>query len=286
MRFFLRTRRFKICISIIAAVIVFAIVINLIGGILSPGSGLIGTIISPFSDAATGIAGAIDDLDKKFNEGNALLLENQMLKEELDKLRKDAADLESTKRQNEFLSRYLEIKEANPDFTFCDARLISVDKDDSYYNFTINKGSASGVSQYDPVIVGNYLVGYISHVGLTTSKVTTILSPEITAGVCGSRSGDSGILSGTADFAPKGLVKLYNLSRSCNIVVGDTIITTGEGVFPEGLLIGSVETIKNDTYTSSLYASVVPFVDFKEIREVMVITHFDGQGTLGADKGE
>lgn len=281
MRFFLKTRKFKITLAIIAAIIALLIVLRIIGGMLSPGSGIIGTIIAPFQDMATGISGAIKDLDKKFNQGNELLLENQQLKEELDKLRKDSAELDSTKRQNEFFKDYLEIKETNPDFAFCDARLIAIDKDDPYHNFTINKGSSSGVSQYDPVIIGNYIVGYISHVGLTTSKVTTILSPEITMGANGSRSGDAGILSGTADFAQNGKVKLYNLARSCNIVVGDTIVTSGEGLFPEGLLIGSVDSVKNDTYTSSLYATVTPFVNFDDIRDVMVITHFDGQGALG-----
>lgn len=286
MRFFFKTRRFKICLGIICAVIALAIVVRIIGGVLSPTSGVIGTIVAPFQDLATGISSAIDNLGKKYNEGNALLLENQELKEQIDQLRKDSAELDETKRQNEFYKDYLEIKDANPDFTFCDARLISADKDDPYHNFVINKGSANGISAYDPVIIGNNIVGYISNVGITTSKVTTILSPEIICGANDSRTGDAGILSGTADFAKDGKVKLYNLSRSCNVAVGDTIVTSGEGLFPEGLLIGSVETIKSDTYTSSLYASVIPFADFSELRNVMVITGFNGQGTLGENLGE
>lgn len=281
MRFFFRTRRFRLCLSIICGVLALAIVIRLIGGIFSPTSSFIGTITAPIQDMATGISAFFTGLDKKFNEGNALLLENQELKEELGELRQAQAELDETKRQNEFYKNYLEIKDQNPDFSFSDARLISIDKDDLYHNFVINKGSAHGIEPYDPVIVGNYLVGYISSVGITTSKVTTILSPEIICGANDSRTGDSGILSGTADFAKDGKVKLYNLARSCNVAVGDTVITSGEGLFPEGLLIGSVDTIKSDTYTSSLFASVVPFVDFSEIRNVMIITSFSGQGTLG-----
>ncbi len=281
MRFFFRTRRFRLCLSIICGVLALAIVIRLIGGIFSPTSSFIGTITAPIQDMATGISAFFTGLDKKFNEGNALLLENQELKEELGELRQAQAELDETKRQNEFYKNYLEIKDQNPDFSFSDARLISIDKDDLYHNFVINKGSAHGIEPYDPVIVGNYLVGYISSVGITTSKVTTILSPEIICGANDSRTGDSGILSGTADFAKDGKVKLYNLARSCNVAVGDTVVTSGEGLFPEGLLIGSVDTIKSDTYTSSLFASVVPFVDFSEIRNVMIITSFSGQGTLG-----
>lgn len=286
MRFFLRTRKFRISVSIIAAVLVFCIAVNVIGGILSPGSGLIGTIVAPFQEFATYISKGIDNLQKKYNEGNELLLENQRLKEENDTLRKQSADYEVTLRQNEFYKDYLEIKDLNPDFTFCDAKLISVDKDDLYRSFVINKGSVDGISAYDPVIIGNSLVGYISKVGLTTSKVTTVLSPEIVAGAVDSRTGDTGVISGTADFAAQNKIKFFNLTRDCQVAVGDTVITSGEGLFPDGLLIGTVETIKNDPNTSSLYSTVTPFVDLTDVRNVMVITHFEGQGALGSELGE
>lgn len=286
MRFFLRTKKFKVCLSVIALVLALCITIHIIGGVLSPASGLWGTIIAPFQQLATSISQGIDNLQMKYNEGNRLLLENQALKEENDELRKQSADYEETKRENEFYKDYLEIKDANPDFTFCDARLISADKDDLYHSFVINKGSVDGIKAYDPVIIGNSLVGYISKVGLTTSKVTTILSPEITAGANDSRTGDTGIISGTADFAAEGKLRLYNLTRDCQVAVGDTVITSGEGLFPQGILIGTVETIKSDTYTSSLYSTIVPFVDFSDIRNVMVITHFRGQGALGSELGE
>lgn len=286
MRFFLRTKKFRVCLSVIAVVLALCIAVRVIGGILSPGAGLWGTIIAPFQQAATYISQAIDNLQKKYNDGNQLLLENQKLKEENDTLRKQNADFDETLRQNEFYKDYLEIKDINPDFTFCDARLVSVDKDDLYHSFVINKGSAHGVKALDPVIIGNSLVGYISKVGLTTSKVTTILSPEIVAGANDSRTGDTGIISGTADFAAEDKLKFYNLTRDCQVAVGDTVITSGEGLFPHGLLIGTVETIKSDSSTSSLYSTVIPFVDFSNIRNVMVITHFEGQGALGSELGE
>lgn len=286
MRFFLRTKKFKVCLSVIAVVLVLCIAVRIIGGILSPGSGLWGTIIAPFQQLATYISQSVDNLQKKYNEGNELLLENQKLKEENDALRKQNADYEETMRQNEFYKDYLEIKDLNPDFTFCDAKLISVDKDDLYRSFVINKGSADGVKAYDPVIIGNSLVGYISKVGLTTSKVTTILSPEIVAGADDSRTGDTGIISGTADFAAENKLKFYNLTRDCQVAVGDTVVTSGEGLFPDGLLIGTVETIKSDSNTSSIYSTIAPFVDFTDIRNVMVITHFEGQGALGSELGE
>ena len=136
------------------------------------------------------------------------------------------------------------------------------------------------MKQYDPVIDGNYLIGYVERVGLNSSKVVTLLSPKITLGVNDSRTLDAAILTGTADFAAEGKAKLYNLQRNCTVAVGDYIVTSGEGVFPEGLLVGTVDNIKNDNITFSTYASVNLFADFEELKNVMVITDFENKGII------
>ena len=161
------------------------------------------------------------------------------------------------------------------------ATLISRDNQDPYKGFTVNKGSVNGISENDPVITDAGLVGFISEVGLTTSKVSTVLSPDVVMGALDNRTSDSGVLSGSLELAQNGETKLYNLSRSCNVAVGDYVVTSGEGIFPSGLLIGTIQTIGSDEYNTSIYAAVKPFVDIDEIRAVMVITDFEGQGALG-----
>ena len=58
------------------------------------------------------------------------------------------------------------------------------------------------------------------------------------------------------------------------------MVTSGEGIFPSGLLIGTIQSIGSDKYNTSIYAEVKPFVDFDSINGVMVITEFEGQGGL------
>lgn len=60
-------------------------------------------------------------------------------------------------------------------------------------------------------------------------------------------------------------------------------MTSGEGIFPDGLIIGEIESIGSDEIDNSIYAVISPFVDFSEIKNVMVITDFDGQGGLRAE---
>ena len=96
-------------------------------------------------------------------------------------------------------------------------------------------------------------------------------------GALDNRSSDSGVVTGKLEFAKDGKCVFKNLSRSSSVAIGDYVSTSGEGVFPAGLLIGSIEYIGTDSVNSSIYAEIKPFTDISEIRDVMVITEFDGQ---------
>lgn len=286
MRFFFRSRQFKIIAAVFAALIVIAAVTAAVGGRMSPGANIFGTVTAPFRSLASKISGGISSFVEVYTEGEKLNIKNAELETEISELRKKLADYERAVSENEFYKNYLDIKDANPSFKFTAATLISRDKEDPYKGFIINKGSVNGVSAHDPVITDEGLVGYIGEVGLTTSKVVTVLSAELTAGALDNRTSDSGVLSGSAELASEGLTKFYNLSRSCNIAVGDYVVTSGEGIFPKGLLIGTVQTIGSDKYNTSIYANVKPFADIDGIRGVMVITEFEGQGGLDPEKSK
>ena len=280
MRFFFRSRQFKIILAVIAAVLALSLISGVIGGVIAPHSGVLGTITAPFVTLFQRISDGINDIGDAYRDGNELMIKNAELETEINELREELADYNKTIRENEFYKNYLEIKDANPDFEFTAATLISRDTEDPFEGFVINKGSLSGIKKYDPVITDAGLVGYISQVGPTTSKVATILSTDITLGALDNRTNDSGIVSGKMELAGEGKCRFYNLARSCTVAVGDYVVTSGEGVFPDGLLIGTISYIGSDEYSTSIYADVVPFVDISSIRDVMVITDFEGQGGI------
>lgn len=286
MRFFFRSKQFKIIVAIFLTVVLLTTIFALVGRRMSPQTDIAGTLSAPFRSAATNISNAVTDFLKSYRDGNELSLENTELKAQINELQNKLADYDSVLSQNEFYKQYLEIKENNPDFKFADANIISRDPDDIYGGFTINKGSSSDIALYDPVITDAGIVGYITEVGLTTCKVTTILSPDITLGAIDNRTNDSGVITGSLITASNGLCRFANLARSCTVAVGDYIITSGEGIFPEGLLIGSVKDIGVDEYNTSIYAEIKPFVDFAQVRSVMVITSFEGQGGIDIKGGK
>ena len=284
MRFFFLSRQFKIILAVALSLIAVAVISTVIGLTMSPGANLIATVTAPFRLAATKLSGAVSDFVTAYQEGEQLMIENAELENTINDLRKQLAEQQQIREENEFYKNYLGIKDAHPDFQFTSATLISRDPDDPFGGFVINKGTLADIAAYDPVITDAGLVGYISEVGLTTAKVITLLHSDLTLGALDNRTSDSGVVSGSIELAAKGQTRLFNLSRSCSIAVGDYVISSGEGIFPKGLLIGSIEAIGNDPYNTSIYADLRPFVDLEKIKSVMVITNFEGQGGLDPNR--
>lgn len=278
MRFFFRSPQFKKAITIAVIVIALAITAGLIGGYMSPQAGIIGSIAAPFQKLSNIVIDSFNSVAKNFESATVLNSEKEKLQNEVNSLREQLTEYEKAVSENEFYEKYLGIKELNPDFQFAPAMVLSFDPDDIFGGFTVGVGKANGVALYDPVITDEGVVGYISEVGITTSKVTTILDPELVCGAFDSRTGDAGVLSGATELAGEGYTRFYNLQRNCSVAVGDLVVTSGSGIFPDGLILGSINNIGSDPISSSLFATVTPTVNFGELKKVMVITEFTGQG--------
>ena len=280
MRFFFRSRNFKIMVAVVSVILVVSIVLTAIGGISSPISNLVGAISTPIQSFFTDIGNSISDYYKKLTEAETTMLKNEELKSEINRLNSELIEYEKLKEENEFYKKYLEIKDNNPDFEFEPASLISRNADDPYGSFLIDKGKLHGVSLYDPVITDQGLVGYIGEVASSYSKVITVLDPSLSCGAYDSRTKDVGVIEGNLDTAKQNKTRIKNLSRSSGVAIGDMIVTAGGGVFPEGMLIGRIETLHREDYASGVYGIITPAVEFENIKDVMVITYFSGQGNL------
>ena len=278
MRFFLRSPQFKKTITIVLVIIALAVTAGLIGGYMAPQAGIIGSVVAPFQKLGNIVAASFGELADNFKSAAMLNGEKEKLQNEVNSLREQLVEYEQAVNENEFYEKYLGIKDMNPDFEFAPAMVLGTDPDDIFGGFTVGVGSLNGISLYDPVITDEGVVGYISEVGLTTSKVMTILDSRLTCGAYDSRTGDAGALSGTTELASTGHTRFFNLPRTCTVAVGDLVVTSGSGVFPDGLILGNINSINSDPISTSLYAVVTPTVNFKELKQVMVITAFTGQG--------
>ena len=69
-----------------------------------------------------------------------------------------------------------------------------------------------------------------------------------------------------------GKLAFINLPREADVIKGDTIVTSGYGgVYPKGLVIGTVENVDVDAVGGTQVAHITPAADFSHMEEVFVI---------------
>lgn len=278
MRDFFKSLHFKILLAVLVVLVAFLLRAAYMGGLGTMSSYVLGLVTTPLQQVSSRISYTVTGvLDTLFRAGE-YRDENERLREELRQLREQLVDYETVKHENEQYRQFLELKDNNKDFQFELATVIGRSPDARFYSFTIDKGTIDGVALRDPVITADGLVGYISEVGPTYAQVITILDPTLHVGASNARTRDTGIVIGTVALAEQGKCKLSYIDRESAVSRGDIITTSGVGgVFPKGLMIGVVDEVQVESHGMSLYAVLEPVVDIPSVKDVLVITDFEGQ---------
>lgn len=278
MKDFFHTNGFKVLIAVVF--ILFGLMLYTASTGSSIVSNLLGFVSTPMQKVSTVVTNNAAVTAQSVTRSNEeLLAENAALKNQVDELNKKLINYYSYQQENAQLRKFLELKNENPDFKPVSAAVIGRDPNDVFYNFQIDKGTLSGISLNDPVITDSGVVGWISSVNSSYSRVTTILSPDTKMSAIDKVNRDSGVISSNIKMADSGLLKLGYLSAGTTVKAGDVIVTNGlGGLYPRNLPVGTVTKVGNEESDVSLYAEVKPFVDVKTVRDVMVITSFQGQG--------
>lgn len=289
MKGYTHTRGFRVLIGTVVALLIVIIFTKAAGGSFL--SNMLGALTTPalrVSASATDNVFNFTDLDAYTKE--ELKERVAQLEKENQELRSQLVDYAQTKKENEGLRGQLKIQEENPDIEMCAAAVIGRDPNDVFFNFSIDKGYLAGVQAGDTVISEKGLVGVISEAYATTSKVTTILSPENKVAVYAPLLEDeNGVLDSDILTASSGTVRLNYLKNNTTVQEGTLICTSGaSGQYPKDINVGYVTGVTQSTMDISKIAVVKPYADIKTVQEVYVITGFpgkDGQDSASADNG-
>ena len=189
-------------------------------------------------------------------------------------------------------SAYKQLLELNPDnYTRLSSTLIEVE--DTVYrqqysfirgnvlratthkpnNFvTADLGTVHGVERGMGVINHEGLIGYVYEVSEHYCLIKTLLSENINIDVSLVNTGQFGLLKWPGLKADA--VSITGIPNDTEIELGELVVTRGTGgVFPRGVAVGNVSSLKFAEGESNWDLQLKPSVNFRAIRYVYVVNH-------------
>ena len=231
---------------------------------------------TPFTFIATGVRKAVSGISDWFGYMASYGKTNS----ELEELREKNAQipiLEDEKErlivENNELRRLLDFDDYSSEHLLVSAEIVAEDVTDWFNTFTINRGVEDGVKRGAAVISPEGLVGIVIEEGVGTSKILTIVD-EDNAFMCRvSRTNELVRVRGVSQEKMIYELRVDRLSSSSSIQVGDKVVTAESGgVFPAGIMVGTVKEVTVDRETGIAYATVEPAADLTLLGKVFVMT--------------
>lgn len=277
----LQSRAFKALICVIVALVLGAVIAAYTHSHSSPLSSATSTVLEPFQKISAYLSYKFSNFNDHFKSSATLAEENSELKAQIEEYQQKIIDYNDVKRKLDTYEDFLEVKEENGDYKFCNASIITRDSSDPYGSFTLNKGSKDGIAVKDPVIYGKNLVGVVTSISPTTCTVNTIANPKVNVGVYESFTNEVGFTTGTGLNKNGECCKIPGLKKDSQLSPNGIICTSGTGgIYPKDLIVGTVVSVNDSGDTVSSYATVKSSIDLQKLSEVFVIVDFEGQGTI------
>jgi rod shape-determining protein MreC len=196
----------------------------------------------------------LEEENRRLKKGNALLTQETIKYRE--------GYLEGIR-----LQKLLALKE-RVNYPTIAARVIARDQTSIIKTILINKGTTHGLRVDLPVLSDQGVVGRIVEASSHVSKILLLIDESSNIDALVQETRIQGILQGAGSLG----YSLKYVSKAETVNVGNIVISSGlSGLFPKGLLLGSVKSV--DKTDSGLFqkVDVAPFVDFARLEEVIVI---------------
>jgi rod shape-determining protein MreC len=193
-----------------------------------------------FFNSSNALVASINRTSQNFRDFFSLRETNQQLAEENAMLRRQ---LEQKKQSIYSLSvREIQDPEIVNRFDFVSARVTNNGVDLFKNHLTLNKGKKHGIQPGMAVVSAQGIVGKVKSVSDNFSVVTTLLNIDVLTSVQLKRT--SHFATAKWNGQNPDYVDLLYLPRHVQPIKGDTVVTSGyNAVYPEGLLVGTVEKV-------------------------------------------
>ncbi len=233
----------------------------------------VGTVVKPVQGFAARSSDAIYHFFQRVFSTTDADKENEQLRAYIAQLEEKQSGMNELQQENERLRSLLNYASNNTETEYLTARVIAKNQNVWFDVFTIDAGRNAGIREDMPVVCANGLIGRVTDVAATYSKVTSIIDPSSNISVMVQRTRDNAMTRGTFSTTQDNQMELYYLPAGGDLVPGDVIVTNGlGGVFPKGVTVGTVmEVMRTSEDDASRNAIVQSAVDFRHLEEVMVV---------------
>ena len=240
----------------------------------SPVKDVVGVVLTPIQSGINHVGGWFSGKMDYFEDNLKLAAQNEELQSQVDQLTVENTQLLQDKDELNSLRDLYELDHKYETYEKVGARVISKDDSSNWFStFTIDKGSNDGLAVDMNVMAGSGLVGIITDVGPNWATVRSIIDDYSNVSAQISETEDTCIIAGDLSLTDEGTVRLVKLNDpDSKVKVGDTVVTSQiSDIFLPGILIGYVSEIGVDSNNLTHSGLVSTVVDFKDIKEVMVI---------------
>jgi len=243
--------------------------------VTAPASEVTHRVTQPFVDAWHWTSGLVNARE-----------ENTKLKAELQRATAQLQAAEHAQISNTQLRNLLHFQH-NPvsaSYKSVGADVIAPPANAYHQSITLDVGSNDGVAVNDPVVAPSGdgsgapagLIGRVSEVTGSASKVQLITDPESAVTASDEKGGAKGIVLPSAGNPD--MLQMINVPISAAMQQGDVIVTAGFGtgsklqaLLPQGIPIGTVTSVSESDSGTQKSIQVTPFVDFQNLNLVQVL---------------
>lgn len=208
------------------------------------------------------------NLYEKYKELEKKVKETELINAERLELKKEVEDMKKT----------LELNHVLAESSYLNATVVNRNLGYWYNTITIDKGEKNGVKKDMAVIVSEGLVGKVIKTTAFNSTVKLLTSDDANNKISVKIQVDDqfvyGLLSG---YNKKNRTfSIEGISSNMKIPKGSIVTTTGMGdVFPSGIVIGKVKSIKTDNFDLAKTVIVEGSVDYDDINYVTILKRKD-----------
>ena len=233
-----------------------------------------GLVVVPFEKSINRIGQLLSVTRQSLKDKQDLISANEELQSQIDNLTQLNNKLIQDQGELLRLRELYKLDAEYADYPKVAARIISKDPGNWYDTFMINKGSNDGIRVDNNVIAGKGLVGIVTEVGPGWATVRSIIDDSSSVSAMTVSTSDNCVITGDLELIDEGKLRFEQLYDQENkVTAGERIVTSNiSEKYVEGLFIGYVNDVEQDSNNLTKTGTIVTPVDFQHLKDVFVIT--------------